>query len=123
MPYAAKTKVPAERTRSEIEELVRRHGATKFASAWDDVSGRAEIEFAIQGRRIRFAMQMPEADHAQQVRSRWRSLMLAIRAKLESVKTGIETFDEAFLAHVVMKDGRTFGEITLKQLEYATEGK
>ncbi len=121
MPYAAKTRVPAERTRAEIEELVRRHGATSFASAWDDTSRRAQIEFVISNRRIRFGMQMPEEQHAQQLRSRWRSLMLAIRAKLESVKTGIESFDEAFLAHVVMKDGRTFGEITLKQLEFAEE--
>ena len=121
MPYAAKTRVPAERTRAEIEELVRRHGATQFASAWDTTSRRAQIEFLLGNRRIRFNVVLPEEKHVQLVRSRWRSLMLAIRAKLESVKTGIESFDEAFLAHVVMKDGRTFGEITSKQLEYAED--
>lgn len=123
MPYAAKTKVPAERTRSEIEALLLKHGATQFASAWDHGSQHARIEFIISNRRIRFEIKIPDHQHAQQIRSRWRSLMLAIRAKLESTKTGIETFDEAFLAHVVMKDGRTFGEITLKQLEYAREGR
>jgi hypothetical protein len=36
--------------------------------------------------------------------------VLAVKAKLISVADGIETFEEAFMAHVVMPDGRTVAE-------------
>jgi hypothetical protein len=43
-------------------------------------------------------------------REKWRALVLAVKAKLVSVEQGVETFEEAFMAHVVMPDGRTIGE-------------
>ena len=33
MPYAARTRVPISRTKTDIEELLARHGATGFAYA------------------------------------------------------------------------------------------
>ena len=33
MPYAARTRVPISRTKTDIEELLAKHGATGFASA------------------------------------------------------------------------------------------
>ena len=33
MPYAARTRVPISRTRTDIEELLAKHGATGFAYA------------------------------------------------------------------------------------------
>lgn len=33
-----------------------------------------------------------------------------IKAKLESIESGIETFEDAFLAHIMMPDGATVGE-------------
>jgi hypothetical protein len=119
MAYAVDTKVPVERTRLAIEKLALDHGATKYAAAYDRDSAMARVEFAIGSRRIRFEMKLPPPEHTKQVRSKWRSLYLVIKAKLESVSSGIETFDEAFLAHVVMPDGRRFGELVQKQLEYA----
>jgi len=35
MAYAENTKVPVEKTRAEIERLVGKYGATRFASGWD----------------------------------------------------------------------------------------
>ena len=59
----------------------------------------------------------------QAVRQRWRALALVIKAKLESVESGIETTEQAFLANVVvMADGFTVYE-RIKQpiaLEYQT---
>ena len=46
----------------------------------------------------------------QACRSRWRALFLCIKAKLEAVESRIETFEEAFLAHVMMPDGMTVAE-------------
>ena len=107
MPYAAKTKVPIERSRAEIEKVLTRYKADQFGSAIDNDAHRAMVQFRCQQRLIRFEMELPKAD--QQLRSRWRGLVLAIKAKLESVESGIETFEEAFMSHVVMPDGQTVG--------------
>ena len=73
----------------------------------------------VQARRIRFDLPMnkapagdTKADENRRVkyaRARWRALGLCIKAKLESIASGIETLDEAFLAHVVLDDGHTTG--------------
>jgi hypothetical protein len=56
-------------------------------------------------------------------RQKWRALLLCIKAKLEAVESKIETFEEAFLAHVVMPDGKTVGDHTLTAIAVAYEGK
>jgi hypothetical protein len=50
-------------------------------------------------------------------RQKWRALVLVIKAKLEAVEAGIVTFEEEFLAHIMLPDGRTVGEWTRPQLE------
>ncbi len=115
MTYASKTVVPVDKTRSEIEQTLSRYGAKRFAYFNED--GRSIIIFESNDRRIRFDLPLPsdDKDKSGQIRrSRWRSLLLCIKAKLESVESKIETFEEAFLAHVVMPDGITLG-IHLKE--------
>ena len=51
------------------------------------------------------------------MRQRWRALALCIKAKLEAVECGITSFEEEFLAHVVMPNGQTFGKLALAQIE------
>lgn len=46
-------------------------------------------------------------EYEQAGRQRWRALALVIKAKLEAVGTGIVTFEEEFLAHIVLPSGRT----------------
>lgn len=110
MTFAAKTKVPVDQTRSEIERTLKRYGATHFAYFME--AGRAIIVFVAHERRVRFDLPLPDEakDASGQVgRQRWRALLLCIKAKLESVESKIETFEEAFLAHVVLPDGITVG--------------
>ena len=110
MTYAAKTKVSTDQTRTEIERTLAKYGAKKFAYFSEE--GRAIIMFEASDRRIRFDLPVPHEDRdkeAQQRRQKWRALLLCIKAKLESVESKIETFEEAFLAHVVMPDGITLG--------------
>lgn len=120
MVYAAKTEVPVQRTRAEIETLLARHGATHFAIMVSP--DRAIVVFELANRRVRFDLPLPKGDDRrseQVLRSRWRGLLLCIKAKLESVESKIETFEEAFLAHVVMPDGDTVYEhtrATIKQV-------
>ena len=48
---------------------------------------------------------------AEEVRRRWRALLLVIKAKLESVESGIETFEEAFASQIVLANGQTVGAV------------
>jgi len=119
MKYAAKTKVPVDRSRSEIEAILKRYGADQFGSAIDNDTHRAMVQFRCVGRIVRFEMTLPIGEQA--LRSQWRALTLAIKAKLESVASRIETFEEAFLAHVVMPNGQTFGNVAIPQIAKAVE--
>lgn len=143
MSYAKGTAVHPDRTRVEIEKVVRRAGATSFASMWS--AERAEIAFESKGRRVRFSLSMPsrakperrfthdargtyrggtgvtKAIEAEE-RRLWRALLFVIKAKLESVESGIETFDNAFLANLVVpsEDGvTTVGEYVAPALAAA----
>lgn len=121
--YASKTSVPVERSRSEIERTLTRYGATAFSYGWD--SGRAVVMFQAQGRRIRFDVVVPElnseAKRAQVERQRWRALLLVIKAKLEAVAVGIVTFEEEFLAHIMLPDGSKVADWMSPQLEQVYE--
>jgi hypothetical protein len=131
MSFAEGTTVPVPKTRGEIEALVMKHGATRFASGWTE-DGKAAMSFAIKGRLVRFVMALPsDADAAKvktgrypyrltgdaltrwkdaETRRRWRCLLLALKAKLEVVESGIATFEEEFLAHIVTADNVTVYE-------------
>lgn len=57
----------------------------------------------------------------QEIRRLWRALALAIKAKLEVVESGISTFEDEFLAHIVLPDNRTVGEHVSPMIEQAYE--
>lgn len=60
----------------------------------------------------------------QDCRQRWRALALAIKAKMEAVECGITSFEEEFLAHIVIpgQGGKTMGQLMLRRVDeaYAT---
>lgn len=136
--YASTTSVPVEKTRMEIEILLKKYGATQFAFMSDE--RRSIIGFRIMERGVRFELPLPNpkdkkfthlpppqtwkeraagpalAAWEQACRSRWRALLLCIKAKLEACAVGITTFEQEFLAHIVLQDGRTVGEAAIPQL-------
>lgn len=142
MKYAKDTEVSVEKTRAEIESTVVKYGASAFGSMWEH--GRAVISFQMNNRRLKFVLPLPDRsdkrfafspagrnyrDEAgkqkaweQSCRQLWRALLLAIRAKLEAVECKISTFDEEFMAHIVMPDGRTIGELVLPDIPLAISG-
>jgi hypothetical protein len=119
--YAKRTIVPADKTRLEIERTLTRYGAKRFAYFTE--AERSIIVFEASDRRIRFDLPMRKDMTDQALRSRWRGLLLCVKAKLESVEAGIETFEEAFLAHVVLPDGLTVGQHTKPAIADAYAGK
>jgi hypothetical protein len=123
MAYAEHTKVPVDQTKTEIERTLVRYGADRFAYFTE--AGKAVIVFEAKDRRLRFDLPLPagEADKDHKARrQKWRALLLCIKAKLESVASGIESFEEAFLAHVVMPDGKTVSAHIAPRIAEAYEG-
>lgn len=136
--YAEGTQVPADRSRAEIERLLQRFGASRFAYGWMD--GSAAISFQYNSKLIRLVLPLPQADDDAIVRTargrvrtsssieeamrgeerrRWRSLCLCVKAKLEAVESGIATFEQEWLAHVVLPDGKTVGDTLIPQIDDA----
>lgn len=123
MAFADKTKVPIDQSRTEIERTLQRYGATRFAYFTE--TGKAIIVFEAKDRRLRFDLPVPAGESEkdkQAARQKWRALLLCIKAKLESVTSGIETFEEAFLAHVVMPDGLTVLQHSHERIQIAYKG-
>jgi hypothetical protein len=127
--YAAKTTVSVDKSRAEIERVMTRFGATSFVCGWHGPC--AVLMFEAKGRRLRFDLPIPDVNdkqfgsrsltqrqklQEQEARRRWRSLLLVIKAKLESIASGIETFDEAFLSHIVVPGGETIAEWAIPQI-------
>lgn len=131
MSFAEDTKVPIERSKAEIESMLIRYGADQFVSGWGEAEAR--IQFRANGRYIRFVLPIPKKDetrftqHAryawkrrsdaeavkaweQELRRLWRALALVVKAKLEAVQSGIVGFEDEFMAHIVMPDGKTVAE-------------
>ena len=141
MAYAEDTTVPVEKSMLEIVALAKKCGAVRIGQI-EEPDGFA-IQFFLQERLLRFRVRfpsfedMPDRDgrgevsiasrnaKAQQARrQRARALLLVIKAKLESVESKVETFDEAFMANVVMPDGATVGEMALPRIAQAyADGK
>ena len=124
MTYAARTKVPVERTKAEIEATLKRYGADRFGYFNEGAS--AIIVFEVQNRRVRFDLPFDKEGNSETAqrhqRERWRALLLCIKAKLESVTSHIESFEEAFLAHVVLPDGQTVYHHTAPRLAEIAKG-
>jgi len=134
MNYAKDTEVTVDKSQTEIQRILRRYGAIKFVYGWEEE--RALVQFEMRNRRIRFVLPLPDraefkvttagrkrinsavdAAYEQATRQRWRALALSIKAKLESVESGIEQFEEAFMAQIVLPNGKTVGEWVVPQIE------
>jgi hypothetical protein len=139
--YAEGTDVSSERSRGEIEKTLARYGADQFFYGWQD--GAATIGFRMHDRRVQFILPLPDrasdeftltpskkwlrsdADrdraYEQAVRQKWRALALVVKAKLEAVESGITTFEEEFLAHIVLPSGQRVGAWMIPQVTKAYE--
>lgn len=128
MGYAENTTVPVDRSISEIRKILTKYKATAFASA--ENNNKSMVMFEMNNRRIRFVISTPivgkwrnkkgwigtQKEVEQEERRLWRCLVLNIKSKLEAVESGISTFEEEFLAHIVLSDGRTMGEFAIPQI-------
>lgn len=141
--YAKDTEVSADRSRALIERELARYGATSFQYGWEDSGDQvvAAVGFRMHDRMIRFVLPMPSQSdpefthtpsrgtrrsetqaHAaweKATRQRWRALHLVVKAKLEAVESEISTFEEEFLSHIVLPNGKTVAQMALPEIERA----
>jgi hypothetical protein len=139
--YAENTSVSSEKSRAEIEAILRRYDADQFMYGWG--ASEAVLAFRARGRNVKFVLPLPdrrsrefthtperglerspaqvEAAYEQAVRQRWRALALVIKAKLEAVEAGITEFEDEFLAHILLADGSTVGQWARPQIAYVYE--
>ena len=145
--YATNTGVSVAKSRDELERVLHRYGATGFG--YVNQGTRVAVEFQCwpdgeTPRRVRFLMELPDPDsrefthtpsqgHRREIgkqqvlweqacRSKWRALVLVVKAKLEAIEAGISTFDEEFLAHLLTADGRTVYQHARDQMASIEQG-
>lgn len=128
MSYAENTKVPVFKSQGEIKNILTKYGATAFAFA--ESQDKAMIQFEVNNRMIKFILPLPQKGKAknkkgvlysqnqieQLIRAKWRSMALAIKAKLECVDAGITTLEQEFMAHIVLPNGSTVGDLVLPEI-------
>lgn len=137
--YASNTDVSSERSRGEIERTLQRYGADRFG--YSSSRTEATLGFTCHGLMVRFVLPMPDqmdkafimtpggkktrsaaqanAAWEQACRQKWRALSLVVKAKLEAVESGITTFEDEFLAHIVLPGGQTVGQQALPRVREA----
>lgn len=128
MVYAEGTSVAVEKSLGEIVTLIKKAGAERVMQI-EEPEGLT-VQFFLHERMIKFQVRLPKWQDmpthdgrrsmlpdakrrdiaAQRSKQRARALLLAIKAKLESVASEVETFEEAFLSNVVMANGQTVYE-------------
>lgn len=144
MTYASGTSVPVERSKAELDRILQKVGADERGII--NQGGAVTVAFRLDGVTVRLRVPMKPATEiaseanvdpphgwkgwtpakrqawcertADQVeRERWRVLVLLCKAKLEAIALGHTTVRREFLHDVVVKGGRTVGEVILGQLE------
>lgn len=148
MTYAANTDVSVEKSKAEIERILRRYGADGFMSGWE--GSVAFLRFRVtnpSARIVSLQVEMPDRHdrqftHYQRVsygsmierkesvadglweqacRQRWRAMKLIVQAALEAVEIGVMTFDEAFMAFIELPNGQTISQHLAPKLAALTE--
>jgi len=132
--YANNTTVSPEKSQNDIRDTLRRYGAKKFGVMEED--DKAHVMFEYSNLMIQISITLPKREefdktetgrerknslaneaYNQAIRQHWRSLLLAIKAKLEAVECHISTIEQEFMAFVIMPDGRNLGEHIIPKLK------
>lgn len=129
--FAIDTRVPVDKTRQEIIELLREWGCRSTAWAEDYDKHQVILQFSWASKsgaiyRMRFTITIPTSDRgrifkpeqqAQASRSAHRLLLLKLKADLNAINCGLAKAEEIFMPWMVDVDGKTIAEFLLPQLE------
>lgn len=115
------TNVPIEKSQAEIRTMLRRYGADSFS--FGETRGHAEVQFRHGALAVRMRVPIRELtedeiraepslarqgvykvlEQGVEVSARrvWRVLYWLLKTRMEAIEAGVETFAEAFLAHLL----------------------
>lgn len=133
--FAKDTDVPEDQTRTNIERVLSKYGATGYGIIHDGDNWR--IVFKIEGRMVQMDFSTPQMSEdyrrdaidrlkpekyqksgwEQAKRSYWRAIYNVIKFKLEAVAIGYSTVEREFLSDVLMHDGSKIGDWIHPQIE------
>ena len=139
--FAKKTNVTMDASRQELEKLLRRAGATKAMTGWDEE--KAFVAFVIDGLPIKQQVTMPKQQQfcktdtgrerkkdaqlkvfEQACRQRMREFVHLLKAKLIAVAIGVRSIEQEFFGDICLPDGQTVYELQKENLKNAmTSGK
>lgn len=135
--YAENTTVSVEKTKLDLDRLLAAHGAKSRAMGTDDDAGAAWVLFELSGLKVKLAIPLPKISERafthkpprsrwsssqrcsdektrkrweQACRSRWRCILLLVKAKLEAIKLGNTTVEREFLPDLMTASGSTLLE-------------
>jgi len=148
MAYAKTTTISEEKSKAEIEQTIRRHVGRDAAFTYGTMPGKAAIQFSAYGREFKFELPLPTRIEAmekardkrslnmppshgrlecwldQEYRSRWRCMLLIIKAKFVAVEMKMElvetesekasVFEQEFLSRIVGAGGQTLYQAILE---------
>jgi len=142
--FAEGTDVDADKSRAELEKLLKQHGAEQFLLHVD--VDRTTVIFKLAGRMVRQVVKAPdpkpfetippqnkyspprkrtpaevESMVAQEWRRRWRALLLIVKGKLEMISSGESDVGREFLADILLPNGETVGEAMLPRIAASYE--
>lgn len=120
--YAADTKVPVSQSIAEIERTVKKYGGAQFG--FGVAEDQAVVAFTKEGRQVRFYVPFgntKDAAYPKRQRQRLRALLLVIKARLEAVESGVESFEDSFMANIVLPDGSLVSQHVKRELASAYE--
>ncbi len=135
--YAEGTEVPIERSKAEIEKLITRYGGDLISYGWRDEQ-TAVLGFRWRERLIKFEVRKPDPSEFewtqrnihrtpsqlraaldQEMRRRWRVMLIRLKVKFETVESEPDLWQEEFLANLLLPDGKTIAHWMQPQLEQA----
>lgn len=122
--YTGSTKIPAQRTASEVQDVLRRSGAHQIATEYTpDGSIRAmRFTFPVDGQVVTFELPvrvealLPKLrnDKEQAERVAWRQLLRWVEAQLALIDAGMVQPAEVYMPYRILPNGRLLGEALLK---------
>jgi hypothetical protein len=134
--YAKNTTVSIERSRQELEVILRRVGADKVMIGWD--GDTTFVAFAINGIPVKQTIIMPPKEEFAQTeqgrdrneqsklkaweqacRQRMREHVVLLKAKLIAITLGFRTIKQEFMADICLPSGNTMEQEYGSQIDKA----
>lgn len=110
-------------TKDDIERRLRRAGATQIYSGYDEDRKQITLGFRIENRHYKLTSSTNRptrrCDEQQIEREAWRVLLLLLTAKIEVIAAGGTTFEQEFLANLLLPDGSTVADDVLPKVAEA----